>query len=62
MLNLQSTSAYRYPHSNRPDRSDLRFGPQVVNKIGPRQEELAFGRDYSRPTCVRDNSNTPDTR
>jgi hypothetical protein len=34
MLNLKNTSAYRHPHSNRPDCSDLRFGPQVVNKIG----------------------------
>lgn len=50
------------PALNRPDRSDLRFGPHVVNKIGPRKEELAFGRDYSRSPCVRDNSNTPDTR
>lgn len=34
ILDLKNTSAYRHPHSNRPDRSDLRFGPQVVNKIG----------------------------
>jgi hypothetical protein len=58
MLDLKNTSAYRHPHSNRPDRSDLGFGPQVVNKIGHEKEELAFGRDYSRPPCVRDNSNT----
>jgi hypothetical protein len=48
MMNLKNISAYRHPHSNRPDRSDLRFGLHIVNKIGHDKEEPAFGRDYSR--------------
>jgi len=36
--NLRITSAYRHPHSNRPGRSDLRFRPEVANKIGHRKK------------------------
>ena len=42
MLNIKNTSAYRHPHSNRPDRSDLRFRPQVDNKIDHQKKDQSL--------------------
>jgi hypothetical protein len=39
-LNLKKTPASDHPHSNRPHRSDLRFRPQVANKIGYRKKAI----------------------